>query len=243
VFTVDPLSGLLSKTSRIVQAWGPYGPCGNGDLALPFLEGFNPEGAELYEAWSCTFYQAEDYGAYYYSSAVDPRSGRLGRAKEIFSWLDSGGSGDLVFLTARLMVDFYDNGGYGLNSVNVYPLTGTPKPLISCTVIMLHACGDALNLYADAASEYLFLQLPTNIVQIAKIELSTKTIVDTGNYLAEPLVTMSPDRLLIYTQSAGRTEPRMLWIYLFDPQTGIVQRGGELPVKGYLDQLAPAVRE
>jgi hypothetical protein len=245
VFDVDPDTGLLSKTSRVVQSWGEYGPCGDGGEAYPFLDGFSPKGNKLYESWTCSYW--DTYGAFYYRSAIDPGTGQLGQPKEIFKWIDSGGSGDTIFFTARFMIDSYDNGGNGLNVVNVYPLTGASKPLISCTVTMLQACGDgALSLYNDPAGEYLFLELPTNTVQIAKIERATKTIVDTGNYLAKPVVTISPDRRLIYTRAPDQREPdtlpHMLGIYVFDPQTGAVQQGGEISVQRYF-QMVPAVRE
>ena len=229
VFTVDPDTGLLSKTSRVVQSWDGNGPCGGGNQAYPFLDGFNPKGNELYEAWYCTYWDIN--AAYYYRSAIDPGTGRLGHPKEIFKWVDDGGDGEAISFTARFTIDSYDNGGYGSNGVDVYPLAGARKPLISCTVTMLQACGDGVNIYNDPAGEYLFLELPTNIVQIAKIERAAKTIVDTGNYLAKPLVTMSPDRRLIYTRTPDQREPYTLpytvGIYVFDPQTGAVQQGGE----------------
>ena len=240
VFTLDPHTGLLSKTARTVQTWGTYGPCGNGDPAWIFLDGFNPESSELYEGWSCVFF--DTYGAFYYSSTIDPNQGGLGQPKEIFRWDGSGGDGDGIYFTARFMIDFYDVGGYGWNAVNVYPLTGGSKPLISCTETMLPACGDAVNLYADPAGEYLFLQLPTNTMQVERIDLGAKTIVDTGNYVAEPLFTMSSDRLLLYTLAPGQREPYIFGIYVFNPQTGSVQQGGLLPVEGYFDNLATAVR-
>lgn len=241
VFTIDPRTGLLSQTLRLAQLWGEYGPCGNGDPAWPFLDGFNPEGSELYEGWSCVF--QDTYGAFYYGSAIDRHTGQLGQPRKIFSWFNSGGDGDGIYFTARFMIDLYNIGGYGWNAVNIYSLTGAPNPLIECTVTMLQTCGDADNLYADPAGEYLFLQQSTNTVDIAKIDLATKTIVDTGNYLAEPVWAFSPDRLLIYTGEPGQQKPYLIGIYVFNPQTGGVQPGGLLPVGGQFDYLAAAVRE
>lgn len=241
VFNVDPHTGFLSKTSRIVQAWGEYGPCGSGTLAYPFLNGFNPEGSELYGGWSCTY--QDTYGAYYYSSAVDAHTGQLGQPQEIFNWRSSGGSGDFIFLTARLMIDFYNNGGYGWSAVNIYPLTGGSNPLISCTETMLQACGDAIYVAADPEGEYLFLQSSANVVEVAKIDLATKTIVDTGNSFPQPVLTMSPDRHLIYTQAPHERGPNVVGIYVFDSQTGAVQQGGEFGAGDYGYEVIPAVRQ
>jgi hypothetical protein len=243
LFTVDPKTGLLGKDSKIVASSRPNGPCGTGwsEGGLLFLDGFNSDGSELYEHWDCG---ARDwYGSHYYVRDIDKRTGSLSWQRQIFSWNGSGGSGDSVSFTKKSMIDFYNNGGGPGNAVNVYPPIGGPKPLFSCTVTMLEACDGALSLYADPAGEYLFLQISPDIAQIARIDMAAKKIVDTGNYIPEQTLQLSPDRTLIYTQVPNYSDPYYLPIYTFNLKTGAVQQGGTIVVSAQSYWLVPAVRQ
>jgi hypothetical protein len=82
---------------------------------------------------------------------------------------------------------------------NVYPLVAnTTKALIQCTAQMLEACGYAFYDFVHPSGKYLFLRIAQDVFQIARIELSAKKIVDTGNYVPYRVRTLSPDGSLIY---------------------------------------------
>ncbi len=229
LFMIDPKTGLVGKHSKIVATSKRNGPCGTRwyDSGLFLLDGFNTDGSRLYDEWDCISF--DTYGAHYYVRDIESSTGKVGPKREIFVWDNSGGGGDSVSFTKKSMIDFYSSGGGQDNAVNIYPLSGGSKPLFSCYVTMLQACGDALTAFADPAGEYLFFQISANATQIAKIDMSAKKIVDTGNYIPQQMAQMSPDRILIYTQVPNQEDPYST-IYAFDPATGTVQEGGSIEV-------------
>jgi len=240
LFTIDSKTGLVGKHSKIVATSKHNGPCGTRwyDSGLFLLDGFNSDGSRLYDEWDCISF--DTYGAHYYVRDIDGSTGKLGPSRVMFVWDDSGGGGDTISFTKKSMIDFYSSGGGQGNAVNIYPLTGGSKPLFSCYVTMLQACGDALTALADPAGEYLFLQISADATQIAKIDMTAKKIVDTGNYIPQQLWLMSPDRILIYTQVPNQEYPYSI-IYVFNPATGAVQEGGSIEVS--TGDLVPALRQ
>lgn len=229
LFTIDPKTGLVGN-SRIVATSKHNGPCGTRwfDSGLFLLDGFNSDGSRLYDEWDCISF--DTYGAHYYLRRIDRSTGKLGPNREIFVWGNSGGGGDSISFTKKSMIDFYNSGGGPDNAVNVYPPGGGSKPLFSCYVTMLQACGYASSAYADPLGKYLFLQISNDVAQIARVDMTTKTIVDTGNFVPQQMTEMSPDRILLYTTS--QDNPNVIPIYVFDPQTGAVQQGGTIQVFG-----------
>ena len=240
LFTIDPKTGLVDKHSKIVAASKRNGPCGTRwyDSGLFLLDGFNSDGSRLHVEWYCISF--DTYGGHYYVRDIDRSTGKLAPKREIFAWDNSGGGGDSVSFTKKSMIDFYSSGGGPENAVNVYSPSGGSEPLFSCTVTMLQACGYALTAFVDPAGEYLFLQISDDVTQIAKIDMTAKKIVDTGNFVPEQMRQMSPDRILIYT--ALQSTPNVP-IYVFDPKTGAVQPGGTIQVSTQSYGLVLALRQ
>ncbi len=242
LFTIDPKTGLVGKHSRIVATSKRNGPCGTRwyDTGYFLLDGFNSDGSRLYEDWGCISF--DTYGAHYYVRDIDRSTGKLGPNREIFAWdVNQGDEGDAVSFTKKSMIDFHNAAGGPENAVNVYPPNGGSKPLFSCTVTMLQACGYASSAYADPLGKYLFLQISNDVAQIAKIDMTAKTIVDTGNFVPQQMTEMSPDRILLYTRS--QDNPNVIPIYVFDPQTGAVQQGGTIYVSAQSYALVLALRQ
>jgi hypothetical protein len=240
LFTIDPETGLVGKHLKIVATSKHNGPCGTRwyDSGLFLLDGFNSDGSRLYQEWDCISF--DTYGAHYYVRDIDRSTGKLGANREIFAWDNSGGAGDGVSFTEKSMIDFYNSGGGPDNAVNIYPPSGGSKPLFSCYVTMLQACGYAVSTFVDPAGEYLFLQISDNVAQIAKIDMTAEKIVDTGDFVPAQMRQMSPDRILLYTTIQGSPNAP---IYVFDPKTGAVQPGGTIEVSAQSYWLVLALRQ
>ena len=143
------------------------------------------------------------------------------------------------------MIDYSDPAGVeGDSAVLIYPPSGGSDPLFSCGLQMLEACASGLGGMPDPAGEYMFLQSSEYNVDITRIDLRAKKIVETGNDFSGYPLAISPDRLLIYTRGPDQDQQSMVPIYTFNPISGEVQAGGTIVLasSGYVVVL-PVLRE
>ncbi|HTZ97908.1 MAG TPA: hypothetical protein VMB18_16010 [Terriglobales bacterium] len=245
LFNVDPQTGLLSLPSKPVASFPQNGPCGDGwsiEGSLGF-SGFNLRGSILLDEWLCTAYDWAK--GIYFASTVNTKTGALGSEQQVFSWFEDS-SGDGVWFTPRALIDYSDPaGGQGDAAVTIYPPSGGTEPVFSCNAQMLEACASGLGGMPDPVGEYMFLQTSQSNVEITRIDLPGKKIVDTGNGMPGRMLTISSDRRLIYTQPAGQEQESAAPIYTFNPATGEVQAGGTIEVPASFSSfvVVPAIRE
>jgi hypothetical protein len=82
-------------------------------------------------------------------------------------------------------------------------------------------------------------------VEITRIDLRAKQVIDTGNKIPGLMLAMSPDRFLIYTRGPSQSQPSAIPIYTFNPATGEAQQGGtiEIPASPGFFTIVPAIRD
>ena len=249
-FTIDPTTGMMAKSPRAVATFKPNGPCGPGTLAEvygPNLWGFNPAGTVMYESWYCGYYSGS-IRQFFYSRTVNQETGAIGPEKFLFSYSDDfalvGGT-DVVNFTPVSIIYFkipYTNNA-GLNSVNVYPVTGGTR-LFSGTKTMLEACGYGLWNTPDVTGKFDVIELSPDKSQITKIEYGAKKIVDTGYDVDGTVRAFAPDDALVYTETNHPPlNPPVYVIYMFDNKTGAVKTGGQITIGYVADQVVPVLRE
>lgn len=230
-FTINPNTGMLVKSPKVLATYPPNGPCGSGaESAGLGLPGFNPRGNELYDYWFCDYH--DSYNATYYTRQVDQTTGALGPDVQTFAWLNGDQGFDYVNFTPSALLDFEIPNDYqqGINALNVYPLTGGTTPIFSCTAAMLQTCGYGISDAVDPSGNYIFFQISLGSTQITKLDLAAQEIVPTGSSFPEVVQIFSPDDTLIYMrdQNANGIIP----IYVFDAATGSVNyNGGEITVQ------------
>ena len=242
-FTIDPSTGMLTKSPTAAATYKPNGPCTPAAEANLNIVRFNSSGTILYDYWNCNYPFANN-SATYFARTVNQSTGALGPDKQIFDWADGNEGADVVNITPNTMVYFSipDNYSQGLNSVNVYSLKGTFE--FSCTASMLEACGYGIWNYVDPTGKFDFIQISTDSVQITKIETGAKKIVDTGNYLQGSVQAFAPDDALIYTENPYSSNPWLYPIYVFDSTTGsVTYTGGEIWANSVYQYVIPALRQ
>jgi hypothetical protein len=108
---------------------------------------------------------------------------------------------------------------------------------------MLAACASGYGVLPDLTGRFVVLQASPGSAEIAKVDISARSVVDTGNSIPASVLQFSPDNHLLYTQSPGSwTPPFFFPIYAFDSQTGAVQQGDTLEVQSQFYSLTPVVR-
>jgi hypothetical protein len=234
-YVVSSTNGKLFNPLMVATYTSPN-YCGAG------LIGSNSSGSKLYDDVGCSPHDSNQETLY--ERTVNSQTGALGADVQIFSWNDGGTGFDNISLVSNLVVDFKIPNSFqqGINSVNVYPLVpNTTKALIQCTAKMLEACGYAFYDLVHPSGKYLFLQIAQDVSQIARIELSAKKIVDTGNYIPYRVRELSPDGSLAYAISDG-TANYFVEIYGFNAANGAVTPGGSIFVPSGLDPFYSAER-
>jgi hypothetical protein len=184
----------------------------------------------------------------YYTLPVNQATGSLSAGTEIFSWGISTGLGfDRVDFTPKNLIDFSVPNDYdiGINSVNVYPLSGGPTPLFTCDASMLEACGYGLDMQVDPLGKFIFLQTSADNTQETRLESGAKRIVSTPYYLPYTLQTFSPDDTLIYARPNSSNPPFFYPIYTFDSLTGALGTTtiAEIYTQQPFSTLVPALRK
>jgi hypothetical protein len=228
-FTINPLTGMVVKSPKVAATYPPNGPCGTASAGFAII-GFNPKGNELYDDWGCSY--PDSLTVTYYTRQVDQQTGALGPDVQTFSWTNGADGFDQVTFTPTALIDFNvpNNFNYGINSLDVYPLSGGTTPIFSCTAEMLRACGYGLSENVDPSGNYILFRSDLEVTEVTKLELAKKQIVDTGNSFPDLLQVFSPDDKLIY--AANDNSLGTIPIYVFDAATGAVSyNGGEITVE------------
>jgi hypothetical protein len=234
LFTVDSSSGKLTE-SPLVQ--GRYAP---NYYYTAGLFGFNGSGSKMYDTWNVNF-DGEAASTYYYRT-VDPNTGALGPDTKFFYWSDWTSS-DQVQLTNNLIIDLSrPDSLQQYQTVKVYRLVNNPtNPLVNCTATMLAACQTTGNIAVDPSGQYVFLT-PSNVTQVARIDLTNKQIVDTGNSISgTPQIFFSQDGLLVYALTDNYNGTSTIQVYRFDKQTGALTAGSQISLSTVWG-LTPAER-
>jgi hypothetical protein len=227
LFTINSSTGRLTESPQVQLKYGPSQYC------LPIIAGFYPDGSKIeYDIW-CT---PSAISARYYERGIDPQTGEWGPAAEFFNYDDNNSdiNSDTILLAPRSINDL--NVHNTQPSVRVYPLTGGKTLLIDCTTAMLSACGEAQGFSQDISGQYLFLGVDGNI-EIVKIDLAERQIVDTGNAVVF-WPAFSPDDLIFYGEVNSDVQ-----IDGFDPSTGEITTGGQIAVGSTLGSIYPALRQ
>jgi hypothetical protein len=242
LLTVDSSTGKLTESPKVQASYGP------NYYFTAALFGFNPAGSQLYDTWGVSFDGEDDSS--YYSRTIDPETGTLGPSVYLFAW-DDWMSADQVRLTNNLIIDLSRPfEGPETQSIKVYPLINNPAtPLILCDSAMLATCSTTSGILVDPSGQYLFLSpgypywTSDNTTHIAKIELGTKKIVDTGYSIpGSPQILFSPDGRLVYGVTLNYNSDSTIDIYRFNKSNGAVTRGEEL-TQSALNGVYPAARQ
>jgi hypothetical protein len=234
LFTVDSSTGKLTE-SPVVQA--RYAP---NYYYTAGLFGFNGGGSRMYDTWNVNF--DGEAASTYYHRTVDPNTGALGADTKFFYWSDWTSS-DQVLLTDNLIIDLSrPNSLQQYQTVKVYRLVNNPTTaLIDCTSTMLAACQTAGNIAVDPSGQYVFLT-PSNVTQVARIDLTNKQIGDTGNSIpGTPQLFFSQDGLLVYALTNNYNGTSTIQVYRFDQQTGGLAAGNQISLSSVWG-LTPAER-
>jgi len=240
-FKIDPNTGIATKSLKAAATYPKNGPCLLSATAYFHVYGFNPAGTGLFDDWQCWYPFAND-SAMYYKRSVD-QTGALGPETQFFSWLDQNEGQDVVNITPNSLVYFSipDNTSYGMNSVNVYSLNGQQQ--FSCNASMLEACGYGLWNFVDPLGKFDLIEVAPDLTDITRINLTTKKLVDTNNYVQGYFMAFAPDDALIYTQQANQSNPWIYPIYVFNPTTGAAAyTGGAIWDWTAAGTLIPALR-
>jgi hypothetical protein len=247
LFHVNRTTGTLFGRT-VVTRYPPGGLCPSQlEDGYPFLIGFNSTGTNLYDSWNCSFHEGGSVN--YYALQVNQSSGSLSAGTEIFSWgISTGGGFDRVDFTPKNLIDFNVPNDYqiGVNSVNVYSLSGSPTFIFTCNASMLEACGYGLDMHVDPLGKFIFLQTSTDSTQETKLNLAAKHIVSTPYYLPDTLQAFSPDDTLIYAQSPNNGNPPFIYpVYTFDSVTGALSttNGAQIYTQQPFATLVPASRK
>jgi hypothetical protein len=241
-FTIDPTTGIVTKSANPAATYPVNGPCRLSAEAFFNVNGFNPSGSGLYDSWACDYPYAND-SASYYKRTVNSGTGALGPEQQFFSWLDQNFGQDVVNIAPSELVYFSipNNTSYGTSSVNVYSLSGQLQ--FSCTSAMLEACGYGLWNYVDPKGKFDLIEVAPDLVDITQIDPQAKQLVDTKDYVQGQFLAFAPDEALIYTLQLNQTNPWLYPIYVFDPNTGGVSyTGGEIWDNTGVGALIPALR-
>jgi hypothetical protein len=242
LFSIDPATGKLTESPQVQAGFGP------NYYFTAALFGFNPSGSELYDTWNVNF--DGEAASTYYSRTVNPETGTLGPNVKFFAWGDWVSS-DQVLLTNNLIIDLSRPGQAPQpQSINIYPLAPNPTtPEIACNTAMLAACGSAQSMAIDPSGQYLFLSpnypslTSDNVTHIARIDLATKQIVDTGHSIpGSPQIFFSGDGLLAYAVTLNYVGNSTIQIYKFDGADGAVTQGEQISQPA-LTNVSPAERQ
>ena len=235
LFTVDPSSGKLTE-SPVVQA--RYAP---NYYYTAGLFGFNGSGSRMYDTWNVDF-DGEAASTYYYRT-VDPNTGALGPDTKFFYWSDWTSS-DQVLLTSNLVIDLSrPDSLQQYQTVKVFRQANNGTPLINCDAAMLAACNTTGNIAVDPSGQYVFLS-SGSVLEVARIDLTNKQIVDTGNSIpGSPQLFFSQDGLLVYALTTDYTTGNgTIQVYRFDKQTGALTAGSQISLSPSVWGLTPAER-
>jgi hypothetical protein len=229
LFTINGSTGKLSESPQAQLKYGPSSYC------APSLDSY-PNGGEIEYSIFCT--PRGGLSATYYKRSINSKTGEWGPPSEFYSFDDNddGINSDEVRLSARSINDL--NVLNTQTSLRIYPPSGGNTPLIDCTSTMLTACSEASQFWQDNSGQYLLLSLNGNL-EIVKIDLNSKQILDTGNSITQDPY-FSPDDSILY--GADYSSASSVQIYGFNESTGGLRTGNQITVAATLWNIFPALR-
>lgn len=228
LFTINGSTGKLSESPQAQLKYGPSSYC------APALDSY-PNGGEIQYSIFCT--PSGSLSATYYKRSIDSETGEWGPSSEFYNFDDNDINSDEVRLSARSVNDL--NLLNTQISVRIYPPSGGNSPLIDCTSAMLAACSEASQFWQDNSGQYLLLSLNGNL-EIVKVDLNSKQIVDTGNSITQDPY-FSPDNSILYGADYGTGTS--VQIYGFNESTGGLRAGNQVTVAPTLWNIFPALRK
>jgi hypothetical protein len=231
LFRINALTGELKESPQVLLKYGPSSYC------APSLDGFYPNGGEIEYSIFCT--PSGSLSETFYKRTINSETGEWGPSSEFYSFDDNndGINSDEVRLSSRSLNDL--NLLNTQTSVRIYPPMGGKTPLIDCTSTMLAACGEASQFWQDISGQYLFLSLNGNM-EIVKVDLASKRIVDTGSSI-NLTPNFSPDDAILYGVAQGSES--YVQIYGFNKNNGGLTLGDQITVTPTLWNVFPALRE
>ncbi len=189
--------------------------------------GMNPNDTELYDYEFCGTHEGAN--GFYHERTVDPHTGALGAAQQIFYWTIGGiGYPDSVQIIKGLLFAFsYPIAYQPYNELQIYPVTTNQnaKPLIDCTSTMLADCATDVGVAHPSAKYVFYTNAQTNTTNVDAVDLSTKQIVSTGTSFSTPTpntILFSPDGSIVYSRNSAN----MISVFGFNVSDAAITTGG-----------------
>jgi len=216
LFTIDPSTGYLTNTGKVVATYGP-----NGWVPITkFLFGVSGRRLYSYEDYSGAPHSCG--GAYFFYD-VNRRTGSLGPDTPLVGWGDCGAYDTGTFSdTLTAVADAPLGRGSGTVVLNATFMGQT----INCGPSMLAFCGDdAWTLSFDPASKNIFFgDLDTNLMAVGHIDFPELRLLSTTSTIPSSDLSFSPDSKLIYAVTETDIN-----IYAFNTNTGNTTASSLLP--------------
>ena len=205
--------GTLTEDPQVQGSYGPayYWPA--------FLYGFSADGSKLYDTSTLPM------NSVYRQRPINLKTGDLGNDNQLISV-----NNETDVVIGKVIVDQYvsdSNANQGYVDV-LFNRLGVRRAAVHCTAAMLSYCATATNVQLDPSSHYLFFTDPaTQAVHIVFINLSTKSLNDTGNSIPmtsqTPGFVFSPDGTIVYAMLASDNR---VHFYHFDHNSGVIMEAG-----------------
>lgn len=240
-YLIDPATGTLSQP--VIEATYKLDSIVSATNCSLSITGMNLVGTELYDAVICS-YPHGGISATYYKRTVNTQTGALGPDQQVYSFNnDSGQTNYQVQFMKNLMFVLVSPNVYPPdNTVDVYSLSNTKNPQISCTSSMVANCASDFYEVVHPSAQYLFLINPqTYATDIDKVELSSKQMVATSSTIPYEVQQFSPDGKIAYAVNDvnGALD---IEIYGFNTSNARVTAGGLIYVPSGLDPWFAAER-
>jgi hypothetical protein len=245
-FALSPNTGILTPFPKLTAITyppadgicGPDNPFGQPGFSLA---GFNLDGTQLVDDWSCSGY--DDWVGYYYTRHVDQETGALGPDVPT---VGTGGSEDEFSTVTFTPTSILSFANYGFenspNELYVYWPNATLD--FSCTETMLDACSDSNAIAADRTGKFIFFYTYTGGTEVTKLNVNNKKIEPVGIPLADTINTFSLDDQIIYgSRTLSWNGQYVIPVYGFDPSTGLITNFGQtITMPNEYSILIPALR-
>ncbi|HEV2397704.1 MAG TPA: hypothetical protein VGS27_12235 [Candidatus Sulfotelmatobacter sp.] len=207
------------------------------------ITGMNLVGTELYDAVICS-YPHGGISATYYKRTVNTQTGALGPDQQVYSFNNNSGETNyqVQFMKNLMFVLVSPNVYPPDNTVDVYSLSNTKNPQISCTSSMVANCASDFYEVVHPSAQYLFLINPqTYATDIDKVKLNSKQMVATSSTIPYEVEQFSPDGKIAYAANDvnGAVD---IEIYGFNTSNAQVTTGGLIYVPSGLDPWFAAER-
>jgi hypothetical protein len=232
LFTIDPKTGLLTNTKKVV-----VNTAVNDSYQTSVLE-LNAKGTEIYTEMVPTTSSGPTSGpVYYLHGSVSALNGTV--STPMVFWGDPTGDGTSGIGDLFIARSEPDSGFSGHPVINVYTNTNNPTLAVHCDISMLAVCADNIShLLFDPTGKYLLFNhtvFTTTDVPILYVNASSKQLVASGATIpGSPYITrFSPSGILLYA-----AEDSGIFVYVFNPHTGLLTAKSTIGLNS-VQQLLP----